>query len=260
MSEAKQKRRAHAKQLEQYPYCIYCGGTVLAEAIEYMPPIGMFRLRQRPNGLVFPACRACNNGTRISDQVASVLGRMYPDAPGEVHQTEVRRLLQGIKNNVPGLLEEMHLTDDEQQAARRRLQRAPLGVGFLRANGPIVDRHMRQFAAKLGFALHFEIHKSPIPPSGGVQSLYFTNVNAALDELPFDMLQYLPPHKTLRQGSKEVSDQFKYSMRVTEEGRHSVFYCIFNRAFATLSIAAMDRAELPHEHPIVAPGELGRLA
>jgi hypothetical protein len=68
-----------------------------------MPPIAMFDDNQRPKGLEFPACRDCNNGTRLSDTVASLLARTYPDA-----QTpdDLERLLSGVRNNIPGLLEE----------------------------------------------------------------------------------------------------------------------------------------------------------
>ena len=97
MGEAKLKRRAHAAVLVAHPWCIYCGEIHSADTIEHMPPIAMFDGRQRPKGLEFLTCRDCNNGTRLSDMAASVLGRAYPDA-----QTpdELRRLLSGVAKAV----------------------------------------------------------------------------------------------------------------------------------------------------------------
>jgi hypothetical protein len=68
---------------------------------------------------------------------------------------EFKKLLLAVRNNVPGLLEEMHIGPAGQKVARRTL---PLqnGGGVVRANGPLVTRHMLVFGAKLGFALHYE--------------------------------------------------------------------------------------------------------
>jgi hypothetical protein len=230
MGEAKLKRRAHAKILEKYPWCIYCGGVHPADTIEHMPPISMFDRRQRPKGLEFPTCLGCNNGTRLSDLVASVLGRAYPNALPE----DLQNLLKGVSNNVPGLLEEM---------------RPPqLGSTALRVNGPILTRHVDIFGAKLGLALHYEAHGSPVPPGGGVQTMFFTNVSAIKGELPTQIIEMLPAPRTLKQGTREVSDQFQYSWALTEERRHSIFYATFRLAFSVAAVTALDRSEFLERH------------
>jgi len=198
MGQAKAGRRAHAAILEKFPFCIYCGAA--ATTIEHMPPIQMFRLRLRPKGLEFPSCAGCNNGTSLSDLVASLLGRTYPDSRSEAGQAELRKLLSSVRNNVPGLLREMMVDDAEQKNARRNIPNAPSGAAMLRANGPILERHMRIFGAKLGFALHYEVHGAPVPQEGGVKALYFTNVNAARGELPREIIDMLPSPQTLKQG------------------------------------------------------------
>jgi hypothetical protein len=84
-----------------------------------MPPIMMFDGRQRPKGLEFPICLECNNGTSQSDQVASLLGRVYPDSGSEQQQYEIKKLLRGVSNSVPGLLEEMQIGRAGQKFAQR---------------------------------------------------------------------------------------------------------------------------------------------
>jgi len=62
---------------------------------------------------------------------------------------------------------------------------------------------MEIFGSKLGFAVHYEEKREIIPPGGGVQAFYFTNVSAARGELPRSVIDLLPgPPKTLRQGIK----------------------------------------------------------
>jgi hypothetical protein len=259
MGEAKARRRAHAAILEKFPWCIYCGGANLADTIEHMPPIQMFYQRQRPKGLEFPACKKCNHGTRHSDLVASLMGRIYPDAGTDSAKEEIKKILSAVGNNVPGLLQEMQIGRGGQKIARSQIPNMPPGAAVLRANGPILERHMRIFGAKLGFALHYEAHRTPVPLEGGVQPMYFTNVNAARGELPMEIIELLPTAKTLQQGKKNVSAQFNYSWRVTEEGRHTVFYAVFNQAFAVAAVTALDRTEFlsrnEERFPLVVPGE-----
>jgi hypothetical protein len=180
--EAKRKRRAHAAILGRFPFCIYCGAT--AKTIEHMPPIQMFRLRDRPKGLEFPSCLECNNGTGDSDLVASLLGRTYPDAKLEHGRSELIKLLEAVGNNVPGLLQEMQVEAGGQKLARRSIPNIPPHTAVLRADGPILQHHMLTFGAKLGFALHFEFFGTRFRDDGGVQPFYYTNVSAARGELP----------------------------------------------------------------------------
>ena len=112
----------------------------------------MFRSRRRPKGLEFASCLSCNGGTRLADLVAALLCRVYPDSNGANEKEELERLLTSVKNNVPGLLQEMHIGRAGQKIARRRLPVSTDG-GFLRTDGPLVSNHMQTFASKLGFCV-----------------------------------------------------------------------------------------------------------
>jgi hypothetical protein len=222
----------------------------------------MFRLRDRPKGLEFSACRECNNGTGDSDLVASLMGRIYPDAKLETARSEIKRLLTAVGNNVPGLLQEMQVGAGGQKLATRSIPNMPPNTAVLRADGPILQHHMLTFGAKLGFALHFETLGTRVPDEGGVQAFYFTNVSAARGELPRGVIDILPEPLTLKQGTKHVSDQFSYSFKPTEEKRHSVFYAVFNDSFSIMAVSALDRTEFldahAGDHPVFAPGAFRR--
>jgi hypothetical protein len=90
MGQAKLKRQAHAAVLADHSGCIYCAGTNAATTIEHMPPISVFEGRQRPKGFEFPACGPCNNGTSLSDLVAAMLARIWPDADSEIQKKDVK--------------------------------------------------------------------------------------------------------------------------------------------------------------------------
>src|SRR5712671_4520118 len=141
MGEAKLKRRSHAAILSGQPGCIYCAGTNVAATIEHMPPISAFRGRQRPKGLEFPACQACNNGTGRSDLVGALLARVWPDASSEIQRTDIVKLLRAVANNVPGLLEEMDVGRGAEKIARKHHNLAD-DVHPMRADGPLLTHHI----------------------------------------------------------------------------------------------------------------------
>jgi hypothetical protein len=120
MGQSKAKRKSQAALLASRPGCIYCAGAAIATTIEHMPPISLFEGRQRPKGLEFPACEACNNGTGHSDLVAAMLARTWPDAKSETQRKDVTKIFRAIENNIPGILHEMNPGRAAEKLARKR--------------------------------------------------------------------------------------------------------------------------------------------
>jgi hypothetical protein len=210
----------------------------------------MFRGKQRPNNLVFSCCERCNLGTKRSDLVASLLGRVYPRGT-HADTADLRKVLQAVANN-PGLIEEMMMSPAEEVVAK-----VPVGCA-LRANGSILNSHILTFGAKLGLALHFELHKRSVPISGGVLPIWFSNVQAARGEIPANLLLMLPAPRTMTQGKQHVRDQFQYSW--TTDQRHTLVYAVFRRSFAIAAFTADDRTKFldnwKGRFRIFAPGEV----
>jgi hypothetical protein len=258
LSEARARKRAHQALLAANPFCIYCGSP--ADTIDHMPPSIMFWGKQRPRGLEFSCCKACNSGTRFSEMAVAMLSRAAPDPTVESHRSELKRLLASVSTNIPGLLQEMEIGKVGQKHAKRDMG-IPDGAGVLRTNGPILTKHMRIFGAKFGFAMHFEANGRRVPDSGGVQSIWFSNAQALRKEIPASLLEFLPgPPRTLKQGRKEVSDQFNFQWALTQEGDHALFYGVFRQSFAVASTSAIDRASFLDKYadkfPVFAPGDL----
>jgi hypothetical protein len=260
MGEAKQRRKTLASLLESSPRCIYCCGANPATTIEHMPPIQIFEGRQRPKGLEFPACESCNNQTGASDLVASMLARSLPVADTTIHRRDFTKILSAVANNVPGLLEEMQIAQGAEKLTRKR-HSIPDDMHPFRADGPILSRHMLTFAAKLGFALHFEMTNNCIPPAGGVQVMWFSNVQAMKGDIPQELFDLLPSPKSLHQGRKSVGDQFKYSVASGERG-HMLYFASFNASFAVAGLSALDRSiwleGYADKFAIYRPGDFGR--
>jgi hypothetical protein len=187
-----------------------------------MPPISLFEGRQRPKGLEFPACGACNNGTGHSDLVAAMLVRTWPeDLNSQIQQKDAIKIFKAIGNNVPGLLQEMNPGRAAEKLARKR-HNLSTDVHPLRADGPILTHHILTFAAKLGFALHYDAKGSPVPIAGGALVMWFSNLQAMEGKIPSTLFDMLPSPSTLQQGTKSVANQFKYSYATGERDQHAL--------------------------------------
>ena len=127
-----------------------------------------------------------------------------------------------------------------EKLARKR-HNLSADVHPLRADGPLLTRHILTFAAKLGFALHYDAKGSPVPIVGGVQVMWFSNLQAMQGQIPKMLFDLLPSPSTLQQGAKSVADQFKYSY-ATGERDHMLYFASFNDAFAVGGITALDRS------------------
>ena len=223
----------------------------------------MFAERRRPKGLEFAACDACNQGTKHADLVAAMVARSMPDATTEAAKAEAKRIFTGIANNIPGLLQEMSLSDAEQWNARKRLSGIAPDGGFLRANGPLVSAHMQTFATKIGFALWYETTRTILPKQGGVTARWFSNVDRLEGTFPQSVFDLLLPANTLKQGRFEVSSQFSYQWRLAEGNEMGMFLATFRHSFAVLAFAAtsVSKFDFPTKHPmrIVKAGELTHL-
>lgn len=253
MGESNRKRRIKREFLARNPYCCFCGGKTPATTEDHVPSRQMFDGRQRPKGLEVPACERCNQATKQDEQVAAMLGRVFPDP----EEGEIRRIMQAVKNNNPGLLEEM-LPAEEHYVRLSQAGIADASVGGpLNCSGPLLNKSIGRFGAKLGLSLYYSVVGQSVPSEGGVAVRRFTNFDAVTGEIPSDLTQILGPPETLRQGRKHVAGQFAYAFAVADEVKMAAFYSTFRQSFAVLSWVAVDVANfgVVDDGQIYRPGE-----
>uniref|UniRef100_B0T6H8 HNH endonuclease n=1 Tax=Caulobacter sp. (strain K31) TaxID=366602 RepID=B0T6H8_CAUSK len=259
MGEGKRRRQTLNARLASARGCVYCAAARPATTMDHMPPRAVFDSKRRPKGLEFPACEPCNAGTKTADQVVALMSRIYPDATTSEAKAEVQKYLNGVANNEPGLLREMFGSPEWRQSAELRV---PQGAGMhaLNCAGPLLNKNMDMFAAKFGFAMHYEATGRLIETDGGVAARWYPNAADLDGTFPRDVWGILGPPDTLRQGQFHVSDQFEYAWAVGEDGEIGIFLGIFRQAFAVLAMtSATPRAVFdtpPVEMRTWRPGEL----
>jgi hypothetical protein len=177
----------------------------------------MMRDKQRPSGMEFAACAACNNGTRGADVVAAVMARLHPDNGPDSWQTaEMEKLRSAMDAFAPGVREEFSEPGKAQSEWLRRR-----GAGLLQrvirvhADGPMLRAHLSVYGAKLAMSLYREHVGIALPLDGAVWCQFSLNAGMT-QEMLNERVQILPIQETLRQGSKNVGDQFSYRYNCDE--------------------------------------------
>lgn len=237
MGEAAARGKRHREIFAQQPNCIYCGGGTLATTVDHIPATSFFTLNQRPKGLEFPSCTACNHGARDADLVVAIVGRSWPDAVSPAEAAHFKALLTRANRRLPGMVEEMR----PPRAAERRTVRElglPEDGGLIRLDGPLVSSHMEAFGARLGMALHYDLTSAILPRDGGVAVRVYSNVDAIRGNIPD--LEFLDPPKTLSQGRMASQGEFLYSIKATPGGRRSILYATFRQSFGVVAITSSD--------------------
>lgn len=224
--------------LERHPVCCFCGDAASQE--DHVPPKALFARREWPEGFVFPACAACNQGSRQIDQVVSMLARVgIADENPDV--AEFQKLYTGVKNNVP---QAQPIIEDETEESKRlfeELQSKLPRSGRLPSDTPIVAidadvfRELDVIFRKLFCALHYKHIGTTAAFDASIFRLCTTNQILDADD-PFEWMQFPQIQNAARieRNGRSLSDQFDYNWGV-EAGRiFGVTFHMRNTIFGVL--------------------------
>lgn len=255
MGEAKVRQGWREKFLVEHPRCCFCSGKRLADTVDHIPSRQLFRGKDRPTGLEVPACKECNSRTSKHEQVAALLARSYPNPTTQQDKMEVGRIAAGIRNNNPGLLEEMLTTTKKQRREPRKLlwEEGVYDAVTVNASGPLLNESMQIFGAKLGFGMHYHHTTNIIPEGGGAVVGWCTNYNRASGDFPLEEFSKFPAFQPLKQGRKDSTSQFEYSYQTIFDGQLGMYAATFRMSFAIFIGVAHDVAHLPDQRLIHKP-------
>jgi hypothetical protein len=177
----------------------------------------MFRGKERPSAMEFGACEVCNNGTRGADVLAAVMARLRPEYRVDNWQVaELKKLIPNLDRDAPGVRKEMSVPGK----FRPKWARIP-GSGLLKkvvvgqADGQRLRAYLTVFGAKMAMALYREHVGVALPLDGIVWTQFALNGGMTLESLNA-RIRILPGLETLRQGRKNVGDQFAYRYKTDE--------------------------------------------
>ena len=121
----------------------------------------------------------------------------------------------------------------------------------------VLSGYMLTFAAKLGFAFHYEVNGTPLPTGGGAQVMWFSNLHERTD--PREIFSLLPAPLTLQQGRKTARRAISILVRPRRTRTHVVL-CFIQ---SVLCCCRRDRHRPiwlkanADKFPVFAPGDFG---
>lgn len=220
----------------------------------------MFRLSQRPKGLEFPSCGPCNQGTSRLDVVAAFMARTFPGIATDADSAEWERVMKEAQRVAPDLLREMWMPPQEMRRMMADEGIFDQELAAFKADGPILSAHMQAFAAKIGFALHYEATGSFVPPNGRVQVRWFTSAEVHGGRLPPSLLSSIGAPLTMQQGKITSDGNFEYGWgSFTVKPDVPIYYARVREAFAVAAFVVIEEASLPFPEgqlATFAPGDL----
>lgn len=263
MGEHQRKRETLKGLLNTEPRCIYCANP--ATSIEHMPPISMFKDKQRLRGMEFASCRDCNEGTKVADMMAVFVAHANPfSTSGDWRTEKMKEILDSIERFCPGFKDEFDRGAQRSKSAWIRDAKNLLRpVRKISLNGPILNNQLRIFSAKLGMALYREHTGHALPLNGGVGSAHFLNVGLNAKQVDA-MLHIMPGGGELKMGKRSSRTQFAYRYNTDERsivaalaGFHGNFHCL---VIATSDLNTYGPALQGSGYPmhLTRPGELTR--
>jgi len=204
-----------------------------------MPPISMFKDRQRPAEMEFGACKVCNEGTKGSDITAALFARFHHDMQ-DWPQKEMTGLVSALEAYAPGVREELSHPDKQKlEWARDAKTGLFRKVVLLHADGPLVSANLGVFGAKMCMAL-FRRHVGVALPLDGAIWCQFALNGGMTQEFLDERVKILPLQDTLQQGTKHVGDQFAY--RYNCDGRTVLAAVVqFHKSLWLTAMAASDK-------------------
>lgn len=231
--------------LLDHPICCFCGGNTPATTRDHVPGKMIFDGKHRPKGIEVPACEQCQKYSKKHELVAAMIARMFPDSSTPTQEKEIDKLLRLANKAIPGLLEELQPTPEQEAKFERIKEQEPNAAGMLDAGGPLVNASLDIFGAKMTCALHYEKTKKILPIGNPISTRIFTNVDILENNMPKDLLNVLGPPNTLQQGKWSVSNQFSYSYAITDTHEYGVYFSTFRQSFAVLGLIWKGMDDLP---------------
>lgn len=232
------RKRLSERVRVDHPVCVYCGGGGVTEQADHVPPIAMFSLKRRPEGLEFPACGRCHEGTRRIDSVAALTARSWPNLASVEEREELGELMRGVLRHVPPVAHELAMgfaanapVPDEVQAAVG--PSSPVIVMDFTVRRAILEA----FGARIGLAFHYMETGEVLPGEGAVWSRAYTNVENILGEaLPGDLGDALGPTLALMQKGLRAEEDFQFATRRLDDYNGVISFASFRQSFATLAV------------------------
>lgn len=209
--------------------CCFCGGARSAETLDHQPSRLFFKRREWPEGFVFPACKPCNDISRMAEKALGVL--IHGEKEGDdrsKYRSNLRSLAGEFPQEIRSLLPSS--TNEKRRIFREMGIELPAGVSF--AELPIVKLpvsfwkpHLELIGRKLLLAFHYQCFGKPVPPAGGIQLSIMTNADVMANGFIQEVLDEAKFLVIPKRNNKTLEKQFSVRYNIVD-GHDSALFVI----------------------------------
>ena len=229
MGESKLKKYSHLALRSGQFTCIYCGINK-SNTVDHMPPRMVFDNKQRPDVLVFPSCKHCNELTRKNDAIISWLSRLHHGKGITSISPEFEKLSRGMLR-YPDLVREFKFREHVRYTQNDQGFIAPTDLLTIDI-GPITIAAVEQFALKFALAMHWHASGDIVPADVPIWVMATTYYHFMTNSTVREILGVFRERKVMQQGVMTSAGQFSYQSEFHEETGDSIHYGGFRESFA----------------------------
>lgn len=221
------RKKRREQFFQKHPNCCFCGGMEFATTEDHQPARTFFRNRAWPEGFVFPACEACNETTKRSEQVMSLLANGNSE---NVDRQAYQALIRSLKSEYPDIVRQMlpNSSNEIRGILRQGGLQKPHGIAYgelplVKLNRDFWDFHIEQFSRKLLIAFHYMCFGKPLSETGGAFAWFHTNFDWAAGRFPNEILELAERVAVPSRQKAFLGDQFGVRWNSLDEPRSAVF-------------------------------------
>ena len=231
-------------------HCYFCGNT--ANTIDHVPPRACFPDGYAPEGFEFPACEACNQGTKKQDQIFGLYSMLLDFDGSKMRSPEdlekMSKLRHGIANNYPEAL------PDEARALpvnRFGSLVTPKPVAVSIPVTPSARDAMEVMSRKLTHALYLREVDRILTTQHRFFGVAYQPQRAGTEALTEFFDSVLPKATVGARGNvRQYGDRFMYKWGAKLPGGFFVYAAQFGRGIVLWGIVIGPQGEIPAVGPL----------
>jgi hypothetical protein len=225
MGEAKNKQSRTQRLKQEHPYCCLCGGHNPTETVDHIPPLSLFNERRRPQGFEVPACKKCNEASRVADLIVAYIARIAFNETN-IELEENKKFLRAIRKYAPKIRQELMPIKSlrDQLDIKRKYRKSGYNIPSNMLPifyGDQTKRLIDFFCYKLTLGMYFNLTGKILSNQGVIWAKYAPKEEALHLPSFFDrysgFYQHAPNAHPFTQGSWDTAGQFEYAHRYNSD-------------------------------------------
>ena len=249
----KPRRKSRYKLLlDESPGCYFCGGVNPATTIDHVPPQACFPRGYMPENFEFPACVACNSGSRRQDEMFGFYSQLLDFDKSKMIRAEDRerllKLRQSIAHHSPDALPDVATSHAVNRVGSII---TPKPVAFSVRTPPHLKDAVAMTGAKLTHALYLRETGKLLSKNHQFLSALYQPQTIGTEALTSYFVSLLPTFAVgTRTNIKKYGDRFQYQSGYKEQEDFFLYAAQFGRGIILWGIVCGPGVELPSSGPL----------